>query len=122
MCAIQETLQPHGDDAAVVVMGADHGIAEEGVSAYPQHVTGQMVANFLRGGAAINVLARRQRADIVIVDMGIKDPSVLSFAPSRPGWVADVAVARGTANFLRGPAMTRAQVEQAIAAARGIVA
>jgi len=122
MCAIQETLQPHGEPAAVVVMAADHGIAEEGVSAYPQHVTGQMVANFLRGGAAINVLARRQRADVVVVDMGIKDPSVLSFAPSRPGWVADAAVARGTANFLRGPAMTRAQLEQAIAAGRQVVA
>src|SRR5207245_7953784 len=58
LCAIQETLQPHAEPAAVVVLAADHGIAEEGVSAYPQAVTGQMVTNFLRGGAAINVLAR----------------------------------------------------------------
>src|SRR2546421_12847631 len=54
LCAVQETLTPHGDPAAVVVLAADHGVAAEGVSAYPQEVTGQMVANFLRGGAAGN--------------------------------------------------------------------
>ena len=57
LCAVQETLRPCTDPAAVLVMAADHGVAVEGVSAYPQEVTGQMVANFLRGGAAINVLA-----------------------------------------------------------------
>src|SRR5438105_13048375 len=59
LCAIQETLAPITEPATVLVMAADHGVAQEGVSAYPQAVTGQMVANFLRGGAAINVLARR---------------------------------------------------------------
>src|SRR6266849_5113357 len=72
LCAIQETLQPETEPAAVVVMAADHGVAEEGVSAYPYEVTGQMVANFLGGGAAINVLARRQGARVLVVDMGIK--------------------------------------------------
>src|SRR5712671_545657 len=64
LCAIQETLTPVTEPATVLVMAADHGVAEEGVSAYPQAVTGQMVANFLRGGAAINVLARRQGAKV----------------------------------------------------------
>ena len=64
LCAIQETLQPHANPAAILIMAADHGIAAEGVSAYPAEVTGQMVANFLRGGAAINVIARRQQARV----------------------------------------------------------
>src|SRR4051812_7138821 len=67
LCAIQETLRPITDPAAVLVMAADHGVADEGVSAYPQAVTGQMVANFLHGGAAINVLARRQGAAVIVV-------------------------------------------------------
>src|SRR5437763_7357656 len=74
LCAIQETLAPRTEPAAVLVMAADHGIAEEGVSAYPQEVTGQMLANFLHGGAAINVLARRQGARVHVVDLGIKGP------------------------------------------------
>ena len=57
---------------AVVVMGADHGVAEESVSAYPQEVTAQMLLNFARGGAAINVLARQAGARVVVVDMGVK--------------------------------------------------
>ena len=52
-------------------MGADHGVAEEGVSAYPQEVTAQMLLNFARGGAAINVLARHAGARVVVVDMGV---------------------------------------------------
>src|SRR5437016_4134533 len=52
LCAVQETLAPRADPAAVLVLAADHGITAEGVSAYPQAVTGQMVLNFLRGGAA----------------------------------------------------------------------
>ena len=56
---------------AIVVMGADHGVAEEGVSAYPQEVTAQMLLNFARGGAAINVLARQAGARVVVVDMGV---------------------------------------------------
>src|SRR5207247_1854288 len=68
LCAIQETLTPQGEPAAVVVMAGDHGVVEEGVSAYPQEVTEQMVLNFLRGGAAINVLARQQGARVCVVD------------------------------------------------------
>src|SRR6476619_4551318 len=59
---------------AVVVMAGDHGVATEGVSAYPQEVTAQMVLNFARGGAAINVLARQADAQVVVVDMGVAQP------------------------------------------------
>jgi nicotinate-nucleotide--dimethylbenzimidazole phosphoribosyltransferase len=93
---------------AIVVMGADHGVAAEGVSAYPQEVTGQMLLNFARGGAAINVLARQAGARVVVVDMGTAHPP-----PPRP----EIRVQRigpGTANFTRGPAMTRAQALAAL--------
>src|SRR5262249_13841914 len=121
LCAIQETLAPYGEPAAVVVLAADHGVATEGVSAFPQDVTGQMVANFLRGGAAINVLARRQRARVFVADLGIKDPESLPPLADNPDWVGGLAVARGTANFLHGPAMTAAQAQQAVAAGRRLV-
>src|SRR3954451_23866742 len=57
LCAVQQTLTPRAEPATVLIFAADHGVAEEGVSAYPQEVTAQMVANFRQGGAAINVLA-----------------------------------------------------------------
>jgi len=88
---------------AIVVMGADHGVAAEGVSAYPQEVTGQMLLNFARGGAAINVLARQAGARIVLVDMGVAHPP-----PERPE-IRGRRIGPGTANFTRGPAMTRTQ-------------
>jgi nicotinate-nucleotide--dimethylbenzimidazole phosphoribosyltransferase len=93
---------------AVVIMAADHGVACEGVSAYPQAVTAQMVGNFTRGGAAVNVLARRAGASLLVVDMGV---------------VAEVAdhplllkrrIAAGTANLARRPAMSREQAIQSI--------
>lgn len=122
LCAIQETVQPVTEPAAVVVMAADHGVAVEGVSVYPQEITGQMVANFLRGGAAINVLARRANARVLVVDMGIREPGRLQGFRTHASFVADLAVAPGTANFLREPAMTREQALQALAAGRQIVA
>lgn len=95
---------------AVVVMAADHGVACEGVSAYPPDVTYQMVLNFLSGGAAINVLARQAKADVKIVDMGVRD----DFAPHPK--LINMKVGRGTANFLHGPAMTHEQALKAIEA------
>ncbi|MFN4261511.1 MAG: nicotinate-nucleotide--dimethylbenzimidazole phosphoribosyltransferase [Gemmataceae bacterium] len=122
LCAIQETLQPRGEPAAVVVLAADHGITAEGVSAYPQEVTGQMVANFLRQGAAINVLARRQGATVWVVDLGIRHlPAVLQPRSPTLRWIAGQAVRLGTGNFLREPAMSLAEVEQAIAVGRRLV-
>jgi nicotinate-nucleotide--dimethylbenzimidazole phosphoribosyltransferase len=94
---------------AIVVMGADHGVAAEGVSAYPQEVTGQMLLNFARGGAAINVLARQAGARVVVVDMGVAHglPDVPEIRACRIG--------AGTANLARGPAMSRAQALAALA-------
>jgi len=95
---------------AIVVMGADHGVAAEGVSAYPQDVTGQMLLNFASGGAAINVLARQAGARVVVVDMGVARP--LPPAPE----IRACRIGAGTANLARGPAMTRAQARAALAA------
>jgi nicotinate-nucleotide--dimethylbenzimidazole phosphoribosyltransferase len=105
--AIRGTAQPSLPKKAVVVMGADHGVAEEGVSAYPQAVTAQMLLNFASGGAAINVLARHADAEVRVVDIGVKEPV------AHPAIVA-ARVAAGTANFTEGPAMTEGQVLRAL--------
>jgi nicotinate-nucleotide--dimethylbenzimidazole phosphoribosyltransferase len=94
---------------AVIVMAADHGVALEGVSAFPAEVTPQMVLNFLNGGAAINVLARQAGAGVTIVDIGVAS----DFNPSLPG-LLDRKVARGTRNMAKGPAMTLTEAEKAI--------
>jgi nicotinate-nucleotide--dimethylbenzimidazole phosphoribosyltransferase len=95
---------------AVIVMAGDHGVARRGVSAYPQAVTAQMVANFLAGGAAINVLARQIGARVVVVDVG-----VAAELPSHPELRAR-RVAPGTRDFAEGPAMTRDEALRAVAA------
>jgi nicotinate-nucleotide--dimethylbenzimidazole phosphoribosyltransferase len=100
--------QPRVEHKAIVTMAGDHGVVAEGVSAYPQEVTPQMVLNFLGGGAAINVLARHIGARVVIVDMGIA-----AEVPPHPNLV-NAKVARGTANIALGPAMSRAQAVQTI--------
>lgn len=93
---------------AVIVMAADHGIAREGVSAYPSEVTPQMVLNFLQGGAAINVLARQAGARVKVVDMGV----AYTFG-DLPGLIQR-KIDHGTHSITAGPAMTRAQAEQAV--------
>jgi len=95
---------------AIVVMAADHGVAAEGVSAYPQEVTRQMVLNFVRGGAAINVLARRAGARLVVVDMGVAG----ELEPA-PGLLLR-RIAAGTRSLASGPAMSRADAVRAIEA------
>jgi len=93
---------------ALFVFCADHGVAEKGVSAYPRGVTAQMVRNFVSGGAAINVRCRHYDIDPFIVDMGVDaDLSELKAVIPRK-------IARGTRNFVSGPAMTRAEAEHAI--------
>src|SRR5260370_27855508 len=74
--ALQGVAVPRVPEAAIVVAAADHGVAAEGVSAYPQEVTPQMVANFAVGGAAINVLAREASARLLVVDAGVAVPCV----------------------------------------------
>lgn len=93
---------------AIIVMAADHGVALEGVSAYPSDVTAQMVLNFLRGGAAINVLARQAEARVTVVDIGV----AADFEPM-PGLIRR-KIMRGTENLAQGPAMTREEAEQAL--------
>jgi nicotinate-nucleotide--dimethylbenzimidazole phosphoribosyltransferase len=106
IAAVRGDSRPSAARKAVVVMGADHGVADEGVSAYPAEVTAQMMLNFAGGGAAINVLARHAGARVLVVDMGVRVPV------GAPG-ILDRRVGPGTRNFTQGPAMTR---EQAIAA------
>jgi nicotinate-nucleotide--dimethylbenzimidazole phosphoribosyltransferase len=94
----------------VFTFAADHGVATEGVSAYPQIVTTQMLENFLRGGAAINVLARQAGARVVVADFGVANPV------ARADGLVDCSMGPGTANMVRGPAMSRAQALRAIEA------
>jgi len=108
IAAIRGTATPPMPRKAIVVMAADHGVAEEGVSAYPPEVTAQMLLNFARGGAAINVLARRAGADVVVVDMGVKVP-----LPSNES-IRRLRLGPETANFTRGPAMSREAARQAM--------
>ncbi len=141
LASIYRTAEAALPAKAVVVMAADHGVAEEGVSAYPQEVTAQMVQNFAAGGAAINVLARQQQARVVVVDVGVKAPSrPLSGANpaghhppdslrSSRGSETELRSHRfgdGTANLGRGPAMPRdvavRAVEYGIALAGELIA
>lgn len=101
---------PRIDQPVVFVFAADHGVVAEGVSAYPQVVTAQMVENFLRGGAAINVLARQTGARVIVADFGVAGP-----LPPASGLVS-CRLGPGTANMTQGPAMTRAVAIQAIEA------
>ena len=92
----------------VILAAGDHGVVAEGVSAYPQEVTPQMVYNFLSGGAAINVLSKHAGADIIVLDAG-----VAADLPSHP-LLRDVKIGRGTNNIAHGPAMTRDQAIQCL--------
>jgi nicotinate-nucleotide--dimethylbenzimidazole phosphoribosyltransferase len=93
---------PHIDHKLIVTAAADHGVAAQGVSAYPQEVTAQMVGNFLRGGAAINVLADQVGVRIVVVDAGVAGETPAAGLVSKPA-------GPGTADMSQGPAMSRAQ-------------
>jgi nicotinate-nucleotide--dimethylbenzimidazole phosphoribosyltransferase len=107
IAGITQQLLPRIQRKVVIIMAGDHGVTSEGVSAYPSAVTPQMVYNFLQGGAAINALARYVGAKVIVVDVGvaaeISHPDLLSRK-----------VAFGTANMALEPAMTRAQMLEAI--------
>ncbi|AAR36401.1 nicotinate-nucleotide--dimethylbenzimidazole phosphoribosyltransferase [Geobacter sulfurreducens] len=107
MVAITGSVAPDTKKKVVFTFAGDHGVTDEGVSAFPREVTPQMVYNFLRGGAGINVLARHVGAQVRVVDIGVDH----DFGDT-PGLIVR-KVARGTRNFARGPAMTR---EEAVAA------
>ena len=132
LCAIQGTDSPRASPSRIVVFAADHGVAHEGVSVYPPQVTAQMVANFRRGGAAINALSRAAGAQLCVVDVGVEgdevevdeniEYSMLQFHRCR--------VRNGTRSMTRGAAMTHEEalsainigIAQAEAAARDDVA
>ena len=102
-------------DKVIITMAGDHGVVADGVSAFPQEVTPQMVANFLHGGAAINSLARHAGARIVVVDMGVAVDM-----PAHPQLV-NKKVAHGTKSMAHGPAMTREQAIQSLEAGIEVV-
>src|ERR1700677_821759 len=117
LAAIYRTPDPPLPQPAVVIMAADHGVAAEGVSAYPQEVTAQMIDNFTSGGAACNVLARHVGARLLVVDMGSKRGA----APARAagtsgGTLVEHRFGPGTSNIAQGPAMTQATCQAAIQA------
>jgi nicotinate-nucleotide--dimethylbenzimidazole phosphoribosyltransferase len=114
LAAMQQTQQPTIERVWISVFAADHGIAAESVSAFPQAVTVEMVKNFACGGAAINVLARYLNADFEVVDVGLVENS----------GIASVIVDKcsfGTANFLQQPAMSQLQLERALNAGKSAV-
>ena len=114
IAAMQSTTEPTVDPAVVVTMAADHGVATEGVSAYPQSITAGMVRNFQEGGAAVTALCDANGVENVVVDMGV--------AGEVPDGVVDKRIAEGTANIAEEPAMSREQAREAIAAGRSVVA
>jgi len=109
LAGITRKSMPIIKDKVIVTMAGDHGVVAEGVSAYPQEVTPQMVLNFLAGGAAINVLARHIGARVVVVDMGV----ALDISTTDERLIRR-RVGSGTMNLAKGPAMTRAQAEESI--------
>jgi nicotinate-nucleotide--dimethylbenzimidazole phosphoribosyltransferase len=112
--AIQQTLTPHVDRKRVVVFAGDHGVTEEQVSPYPSAVTAQMVANFLRGGAAINAVAKSIGADLVIVNAGVASPIPPVETISEHVQFIQKPVRPGTRNFLRETALTEEETWRAL--------
>ena len=110
LAGVFRTERPTIRGKTVIVAAADHGVAAQGVTGYPQEVTAQMVLNFLAGGAAINVIGRAANAGLVIVDAGVATP-----LPEHPD-LRVVGAGRGTADMTQGPAMSRAQAEQCVGA------
>ncbi|MDW7690486.1 nicotinate-nucleotide--dimethylbenzimidazole phosphoribosyltransferase [Flammeovirgaceae bacterium SG7u.111] len=108
VCLVQNTLSPELKKPNMVVFAADHGVAAEGVSLFPQEVTFQMVMNFLAGGAAINVFCRQHGIEMKVVDAGVK------FDFEKNDLLIDTKIAQGTASFMQGPSMSQAQCEEAI--------
>nr|WP_274520456.1 nicotinate-nucleotide--dimethylbenzimidazole phosphoribosyltransferase [Paenibacillus beijingensis] len=107
LAGIAGGLWPELSRRAVIVMAGDHGVCEEGVSAFPAEVTPQMVLNFLEGGAAVNVLARQSGADVVCVDIGVN-------AELKHERLVSRKIRMGTANMAAGPAMLRGEAAAAV--------
>lgn len=115
ICKIQNTLTPKLENPYIFVFAGDHGIALDGVCAYPQEVTYQMVLNFLNGGAAINVFARQNNIKLKIIDTGVNHDF-----NNVPGLI-DCKIDMGTKSFLKEKAMTLEQCNKAISNGRALV-
>jgi nicotinate-nucleotide--dimethylbenzimidazole phosphoribosyltransferase len=111
LAAIQRTPLPSVEHPAILVVAADHGVADAGVSAYPKRVTGEMARNFASGGAAINVLAADAGARLLVADLGIDWQGRMP-----PSEIMRVSVSPGTANLAERAAMTRSQARASITA------
>ncbi len=107
-CLITNTAKPILSKKKIVTFAGDHGVAQEGVSAFPKEVTPQMVRNMLAGGAAVNVLANHVGAEVLVVDIGVDDPLT-----EAPGLIRR-KVKPGTDNIAQGPAMSLAEAAQAV--------
>lgn len=118
LAAVQGTLQPCVKRKRMLVFASSHGIASEGVSAYPPEVTAQMTLNFLRGGAAINVLARLGGIDVRIINAGVCGDFSQFSAPH----FRNAPIRQGTRNFLYEPAMTPDECTQALELGKSEVA
>lgn len=133
IASITGTLNPDFSRKLIIIMAADHGVVDEGVSAYPREVTLQMVYNFLAGGAGINVLAEHTGAEVVVVDAGVaaelnvqgfnrRNKKAASGKKSNEisrlsaGSFINAKVAFGTANMAKGPAMTKEQAHRCVEA------
>ena len=112
MAGMQGQVKPVLDRIGITVFAADHGVVGEGVSAFPQVVTCEMIKNFASGGAAINVLAKSLDARLTVVNLG-----TVVDATGLPG-VIDAVIAPGTGNFATGPAMSAEQLQRALATGR----
>ena len=108
LVAITENKSPMLDKKVIFTFAGDHGVTEEGVSAYPKEVTQQMVLNFIRGGAGINVLARHAGSEVVVVDIGV------DYDFKELEGLMQMKVVRGTRNFVKGPAMTKEEAVKCI--------
>ena len=106
--AITGEMKPNVPRGVVFTFAADHGVAVEGVSAYPREVTPQMVLNFLRGGAGVNVLARHAGVDVRVVDIGV------DYEFGTVSGLFDRKILKGTRNLSVEPAMTRSKAEQSL--------
>lgn len=103
VAGIRGEYMPEIKDKVIITMAGDHGVTDEGVSAYPKEVTAQMVYNFINGGAGINVLARHIGARVVVVDMGVAADIEVKRASAN---FIDKKIAHGTANMTKGAAMS----------------
>jgi nicotinate-nucleotide--dimethylbenzimidazole phosphoribosyltransferase len=113
LVAITEQKMPVLDKKVIFTFAGDHGVAEEGVSAFPQEVTPQMVLNFVNGGAGINVLARHTGADVVVVDIGV-DHEFGDIGARHNVPLLSKKVVSGTKNMKKGPAMTREEAVKCV--------